>query len=883
MAASQYTSPTPNNPYVLPVDLGLLAKVNQYKQATFYQNAEKENEGLNQLNNLDIINKQQHDYLKGKVSDLVSNINGIGGMDYSDPNVSNTLQGYTSNVYSDPVILNGVSSTSDLRSYMKNTDDMKTDPKLNQYYDPAREWWDMEATANPNNANNYINGGLNAKYSGPTSPAPYLGNDFDILSKNITKLHPNIVQSIGPSGNRFYLDQITNKEVDPETIRGMVDGEIDGKVADQLKVHAAYNYAGLTGGTYNVDQGAAEYVGNAQTLLNQGTARIATLKQDIATEADLTKKADYQSQLDKLQGTPAAPGIAAVPGYMDQYTNAIKSGKATFTKKWNESPTEAMYTLYKNKLSNDIVNTYSYSQQTHQLQLDQEQMYIGKVNLEAAKLDKTVIWNADGTFKFSGAADNVDPSQAGPLTTLGQNTEADADLNKDKVSTQSLSDENATINKGLSDNLMDLVYKSALHSGNQGLIDMATTQFQDNPGQNPVTHPNILRQVAHLTGSNTLSEDALKMAIGMNSNPGFAAPNLGVKLTPDVVKYFKSIIDVMDQGANGQDIAGKIPDADKWANYLQDYSIQHNTIAYNNNLVKAAQEQAISQNGSTLTPAEQIELNKYTENPSAYYSTSTAEHSSFGSTGGSGPVNVSTFSGSPTMASALNKVGGPQKYNSTVDEMLGRTATRNNYYNILLPDSKKTFNEQYPQLINYITSHISSPQDGDKAIGVADKADISANSIVSDGKNYYISYNDSGKNGLAKGTGYAKIEPQDLEALKVPILPYPYLEKVVSGNGRLMEPIYVNPTATDNSFNIRNGITSPMAIQINNMKSSTDNLNGGEYEPSIVVNGKSYFYKDGSSSTANAALEKMKIFIQKNQTYTSFQSMLNSLDSANTR
>lgn len=875
MAVSYLSSPVQDNPYVLPVDINLLAKVNQYKQSIFYQNADKVGDQLSQLNNTDILKDNERDYLKNKVNNLTTGINDMGGIDYSDMNVANSIENYASDIYKDPTILTAITSTKNVRQYLQNTQDMKDDPKLAKYYDPAREWYDTQNPLNQNSIINYKNSKFGAAYSGPTAPAPYLGNDFDLLSAAVTKLHPNITESFSPSGNRFFIDKQTNTEVPPEQIRAMVDGQIDGKVSDQLNVHAAYNYYALSGGKYSKQDGINEYVGNAQNLLNNANARVATLQHDITVEGDLTKRAQLQSQLDDVNNN-----------YIPQYQKAITNGTSDFSKLWDNNQQSALYTLYKNKLTNDVVGAYSYNQTKHQLVVNQEAVYNSRVELEAAKQGKVVKWNTDGSFTF-GDPTAPDTVPDNTLSVMGINKEASADLEKDKISQQSLLDENDAINQDLNTSLSTLIQKSARHTGATGLINYNTSQIANDPNAKSIVHPDLLKQIGMLTGDSNISPDDIQAVLNMNSNGGTVNANgipqvnpqgnKNILLTPDQVSYFKNVLDVIKRGADSEDIRGKISDAGEWQNYLHNYSIQHNVIAYNNNLIQSAHNQVMNSASSPLTASERDAVNKYTANPSAYYKTQSQTYQPFGSTSGPSTNNVPVFTGDAIMKSGLDKLGGVQNVNSKMDDLIGKTATRNNYYNVVLPDSKKTLGEQYPALINYITAEQGKNENPDKNLVIKKKEDISANSIVTDGKDYYVGYNDASD--LTKGTGYAKIEPQDLTTMGIHPLPYPFLEKVGSGNGRLMEPIYVNPAITDNKFNIDNGITSSIAIQATNMGSNA--LNDNTYEPSIVYQGKEYFYKGGSSKTMNGAIERMTRFIQDNKTFTSLSDMVKTLQIAN--
>lgn len=868
MPVSYLSKPAQDNPYVLPVDIGLLAKVNQYKQSIFYQNADKVGQELNQLNNTDILKDNERNYLKDKVNNLTTSLNDMGGLDYSDMNVANTIDNYAANIYKDPVLLTAITSTQAVRKYMSNLDAMKNDPKLSKYYDPAREWYDTQNSLNPNSIINYKNSKFGEGYNGPTAPAIYLGNDFDLLASTVKNINPNIIETFGPSGQRGYIDKQTGEEVTPEQIRSMVDGHIDGKVADQLKVHAAYNYYGLTNGTYSKQDGISEYVNNAQTLLDQANKRIETLKHDISTTADNDLRDKFQKQLDYIQGTKDQPGL------IDTYTQVLNKGTKDFSKLWDQSPESAMYLLYKNKLTNDVVGAYSYSQTKHQLILDQEYANNNKILLEAAKQGKVVKWNADGTYKFEDPL--ADPNNTSALNNLTVNTEATDQLNKDKVTQQSLIDKNNQVQQELSNDLYNLVYTTAQHANIPGLVDYNKTQIANDPTAKPVVHPNILKNIAMLTGDNQLTPEDIKAALQANNN--LQVLGMGAALTPEQVKFFQNVLSVLDEATNGKDITGRIKDASKWKQFAHKYSIEKNYIDNNTNLINSAHQQVLAGHGADLTTEEKNALDLYNQNPSKYYKEEVRMHESFGSTDRPVQVTIPVFNGPEVMKRALNKIGGPQAINNKMDELLNKTATRNNYYNILFNDEKTDVNKQYPQLKNYMVQELTKNENPDKQIDLKKVSfdDLHPTAVVTDGQDYYIAYNNA--KDLSAGTGYVKIEPQSVAALKIPVLPYPHLEQVVSQYGKLLHPLYIDPTATQNKFNIDNNFKGPVKIQIHSMTPTGSSLNANVYEPSIVYNGDNYYYTAGSSSTANAALQKITLLLQNNQTFTSLQDLLNTLD-----
>ena len=58
-----------SNPFIQPFDINLMAKVNGYLQSQFYKNANKLENQIGQLNNADVANEEQRNYLKSCIAD----------------------------------------------------------------------------------------------------------------------------------------------------------------------------------------------------------------------------------------------------------------------------------------------------------------------------------------------------------------------------------------------------------------------------------------------------------------------------------------------------------------------------------------------------------------------------------------------------------------------------------------------------------------------------------------------------------------------------------------------------------------------------------------------------------------------------------------------
>src|SRR5687767_13400169 len=94
--------------YTQPVDLNLLGKVLQYEQGEFDKGVRNVQSTIDSIAALDVVKDVDRQYLNTKLSNLVSSINNIGGVDYSDPNVQNQISGMGSQIYGDDKVINAV-------------------------------------------------------------------------------------------------------------------------------------------------------------------------------------------------------------------------------------------------------------------------------------------------------------------------------------------------------------------------------------------------------------------------------------------------------------------------------------------------------------------------------------------------------------------------------------------------------------------------------------------------------------------------------------------------------------------------------------------------------------------------------------------------------
>jgi hypothetical protein len=377
MAVSYLSKPYEVNPYVLPVDLNLLARVNQYKQTQFYANADKIGTMIGNLKNTDILNKAQADKLLAQYTNLNNQLNQAGAIDYSDKNLTNQIESYGSEIYNDEDIRRGISSTKRVRQFQANVEKMQTDPKLSKYYNVSNITRIMQQQINP-----YVNGDITAGYSGPTAPRPYEGNPFEKILKNMKNLPPDIIVKPGPSGVPSLYSITTKEELSATDIDAVFDGLIDANTKAQLMDDAWYNFDYATGGKFDKKMGQDLYnnemLNNARSFENSLNANIIRLK----TETDPDKRKELEKNNIQLQNE------------IDIAKQRIEKGSNEFGTMYDANPDQAKYSLYVGKLRNSIIKAAGFSKEKIDYKTNQEWLFNRK--MELAAFEKGYVLNSDG-------------------------------------------------------------------------------------------------------------------------------------------------------------------------------------------------------------------------------------------------------------------------------------------------------------------------------------------------------------------------------------------------------------------------------------------------------------------------------------------------------
>jgi hypothetical protein len=215
-----------------------MGRVLQTKQAEFNAGVNKVQGAIDSASSLDAVRGVDKDYINSKISNLVETINNIGGVDFSDPNITNQISGLQSQIYNDPNVINAVAGT---RAFRYVQDQYKTLKEKNpKNWNPANEWYDMNKFSdwfNDTRAGAQVGAG-----AGQITPYTKYEDDWQKLFDKITA-NANVSQEITDKGLMYRID--THTVVSPDRIWDTAQKMLTPEQRQQLAIEGRYQYQNL--------------------------------------------------------------------------------------------------------------------------------------------------------------------------------------------------------------------------------------------------------------------------------------------------------------------------------------------------------------------------------------------------------------------------------------------------------------------------------------------------------------------------------------------------------------------------------------------------------------------------------------------------------------
>lgn len=582
MAVSYVSKVFQSSPYILPVDVNLLNRVNSYKQNQFYKNAAATQSELSQIANSDILNPQQAQLLKARYDNITNQIQQNVGIDYSDPNVVNQLRSMAGEIVNDPNILSGIASTRKIRSLQAGWDKITTTKGMEKYYNPANRSWDERSIGD------YVNGGVSATYNGPSTPTLYAGNVFDKVTERVKELKPNLQVGYNPvTGERYFYDKVTQQVLSTDRVNALMNGVLqnDPALQQQMTINAWYGGRGQT--AEDVKSDWKRYydgdISNLKNNINKITQALTTAATNGEKENLQSQLAAYEAQLKELQGLDVSK--------IDQMLNT------------EDGRINVQTQLLRRRLFEDAATAFSYTEIKDELQFNRAAFEEDKMSLQeriaAAKLAAA---GGRGTGAGRGTGTRGGGGTLGPngepLEGTGFNTETEAQVESQELSGQKVKDLIANTRAESSNILRSYLIDNA----NLDALQQSRSNFEQLIDNN----------IANLDGRPGLSIDDLRKAAS------------DAKMAAAAKTYFGNVVRILDQGAQGaiidrRDVTFNINDAIATAKKL----------AHNESIAQAWENQYNQARNVSrgelyskykLSPQEIELVEKYVNNPSAYNS-----------------------------------------------------------------------------------------------------------------------------------------------------------------------------------------------------------------------------------------------------------------------
>lgn len=396
---SEYSKIIKSNPYVAPVDIGLMTKVLSLKDQQFKQNAAQIQSELDQAGSLDLAKQEDKEYLNGKLNSLTQSINQLGGVDLGDASVANQLHGMTSSMYGDDDLLTAISSTQSIRKLQSQYDQMMNDPKLSKGYAPQNYQHDMQfVNAYTSNGKRTVAG---EGYTGPTNPTPFFNIDAYAVEA-AKRVKVNYTKSTTKEG--IYLINGTTKEVTADQIKAEIQASLyeNPQAMKQASINSAYLKPNITG-------------------------------QDLYTERvdQLTKNRDaykkvYDDYLISYATLPANEQIQRAEekkvleaNYLS-YDKELTNTKNLGVKPFNENIDGYRTNDYINKMTNHLANSFSFTEKTNEVKPDLAAAAFMKNQLDAASKGLMMVPNPSSPSGYDIVADPNAVVTAGSKSSTGK-------------------------------------------------------------------------------------------------------------------------------------------------------------------------------------------------------------------------------------------------------------------------------------------------------------------------------------------------------------------------------------------------------------------------------------------------------------------------------
>lgn len=593
MPVNYLSKPVEVNPYVLPVDLNLLAKVNSYKQSQFYQNAQKVQDSLGTIANADILNPTQKEYLNNAVNSVTKKINDYGAIDYSDLGVANSIETLGNEISRDNTVLNGIASTKKVRQIQANYQKMANDPKLSKYYNPAYEKFDEEFYIKP-----YINSdNLQASYDGPTNPTIYTGNPLEKAIKLIKQAKPTVTEHVvNGRSTGGYIDVETKTVYTPQQLVSSFRSTIDGQTKTELMKNAWYTLDY----TNRKEDGTPVYGEDdyAKMLSDQSQNTLDNLEATLKA----TNEAILNSGLDVNSRKQLQENIRVTTQEIENLKASRAQNDAAFRNVFKKDKLSALYQLYLGDLEQSMHNIMGAEQTKLALKPDLVKAQEWREKLawikEGFDMDG---YNADGTPRLKPVAPGKTPVDVKTdFTIVDINTETSKEAKANELSINKINEINNGVYNELNSIAFNYVKDAAINDTALWEAFAFQRQVTGDANSAPTTYSStILNKIAQSDANTVLTIEDFERALKYQDKP----ESFG--LNQKAISFIKATVDSYDKLVRNVDNDQPI-DA-KTRDFISVYQDKSSIINSNKKLVNDIRAKVVERKGlNQPTPYQQL-------------------------------------------------------------------------------------------------------------------------------------------------------------------------------------------------------------------------------------------------------------------------------------
>lgn len=338
---------------VMETDLQLLAKVNTYEQEKFDEGAK---ELQNEVNNWSLLanvaKDQDKAYINSKLTNLVSGIQQLGGVNLADHNNVNALKSQGYNLYGDDNVMNPVLTTRRMQALQQSIHD-NTSGKNAKDYDSVYGEYLL------NQYSDWLNDGKQGtKFDGPTELPQ---GSFDQYNKKVqdtlNKLKPDINEApIGKADKMNYL-QVGDKFIKRERVWAAIEANTSEQDKNVLRAHAWKSMNGLPDINL-INMQRQGYDASLKELMDN---RNELNYQKSLVKTDFKQTALFDSQIDQVNNA-----MSAINGQKNSLPQ-LQEGQS-LPKEMRENLRDNLFmSAYKTQMS----NAFAYEQKKTELKVNQ--------------------------------------------------------------------------------------------------------------------------------------------------------------------------------------------------------------------------------------------------------------------------------------------------------------------------------------------------------------------------------------------------------------------------------------------------------------------------------------------------------------------------------